>query len=117
MGSDDPVTKLEELQAALENIRSALTSGDLAHLLAAQERAAAVSLPTGSTLQFRQALRASVVRAREILSHCQATNAALLMVVEQCRTALEGPPHYTRSGGLGDRPADGPSDASLSCRA
>ncbi len=115
---DDPRTVITELQATLENMRSALTSGDLAHLLAAQARCA-TTLSTPTTMQpsgeFRFALRASLERARATLAECLATNAALLGIVEGARLAADGPLDYTRSGALTDRPAS-EREASVSCR-
>lgn len=117
---DDPRLALTELQAALDNMRAALTSGDLMHLLAAQERCAGAGIPrtvSDSSVEYRRALRASLERARATLALCHATNSALLGIVEQCRTESEGPRDYTRAGGAATLPIVPEREGTLSCRA
>jgi hypothetical protein len=116
---DDGCADLTELQAALDDMRSALTSGDLATLLAAQERCAAAGVPQPAadpSVDDRRSLRASLERARATLTLCQSTNSALLRIVEQCRTDSEGCLDYTRSGNLVANPVASEREASVSCR-
>lgn len=117
---DDPQLALTELQAALENMRSALTSGDLAHLLAAQATCASVgtSLPGAQpSAEFRQALRASLERARATLGQCDVTNTALLRIVAQARLDADGPLDYNRAGGVAAVCDASERESSVSCRA
>lgn len=117
---DDPQRALTELQAALENMRSALTSGDLAHLLAAQATCASVgtSLPGAQpSAEFRQALRASLERARATLGQCDLTNTALLRIVAQARLDADGTLDYNRAGGVAGVCDASERESSVSCRA
>jgi hypothetical protein len=116
---EHPATALAELQAALDHMRTALASGDLVRLLAAQERCAASvpSIAADLAADLRPELRASLARARATLTACQSINGELLGIVERCRSQAEGPFDYTRSGGAAAPSVAGGHEASVSCRA
>ena len=117
-GPHEVSAAVERLRAALDSMASALASGDLAQLLAAQEELSAAQIRSetlrGWPDQARAELRTALRRARASLNGCRRTNAILLKVVDACLTGAEV--DYTRAGGLPQVSTVAHTDSRVSCR-
>jgi hypothetical protein len=117
-GPPDASAGVERLCAALECMASALASGDLGRLLAAQEQLAAARLSSDTLRswpeQARTNRRAALRRVRAGLNGCQRTNAILLKIVDACLTGADV--DYTRAGDLPQLSAVWAGEGRVSCR-
>lgn len=113
----DVTVAVERLRAALDDVATALMSGDLPQVLAAQEALLAAQIPAatlrGWTDEARAELRTALRRARATLNGCRRTNHILLTVVNDFLTGAEA--DYTREGALA-APVHGMADSRVSCR-
>lgn len=117
-GPHEVAAAVDGLRAALDSMSSALASGNLTELLAAQERLSAAQIPSetlrGWPDQARADLRTALRRARASLNGCRRTNAILLKIVDACLTGADV--DYTRAGGLPQVSTVSGTDSGVSCR-
>lgn len=113
----DVTAAVEGLRVALDDMATALASGDLAQVLAAQEALLAAQIPSatlrGWTDDARAELRTALRRARATLNGCRRTNHILLHVVNDFLTGADA--DYTREGALAT-PLPVMADSRVSCR-
>lgn len=113
----DVTAAVERLRVALDDMATALASGDLSHVLAAQEALLAAQIPSatlrGWTDDARAELRTALRRARATLNGCRRTNHILLHVVSDFLAGADA--DYTREGALAG-PVHVRVDSRVSCR-
>ena len=114
----DVTVAIERLRVALEGMSTALASGDLTRLLAAQEALLAAQIPSatlrGWTDEARAELRTALRRARASLNGCRRTNHVLLKLVDDFLTGSAA--DYTRQGSLAADGLDPRTESRVSCR-